>query len=84
MNVTHREFIHARCPVEPEVFDYYAVTFSTKSMVQVETVREALRRCRGVLAFQEKLTQKLATETGCRVTTKGLHQTTRTTVTCQP
>lgn len=84
MRVTHREIIHARCPVEPEVWDYYEVAFETEALVEVERVRGVLREFAGRAIYQEDLTQRLATLTQCVVTTTGLHRTTRTTVTCEP
>lgn len=83
MKATHREMIHARCPVEP-VWDYYEVEVIADQLVRVETVRAAVAAEAGKETYQEDLTQRLATAIGARVTTTGMHRTTRTTVTCEP
>jgi hypothetical protein len=84
MHVKHIEFIHARCPVEPAVFDYYEVAVESDRTINVETIRAALVDVAGAILYQEDLTQRLADAVDATVTTSGLHRTTRTEVSCTP
>jgi hypothetical protein len=84
MQVKHLEIIHARCPMEPAVFDYYEVAVEADRTIDVESIRAALVHVAGEIIFQEALTQRLADAINAKVTTSGLHRTTRTEVACTP
>ena len=78
--------MHARCPEEPDAWDYYTVTVEPPEaeFITVERIRAVLRCFCGAILYQEDLTRELAAALCCRVTTEGLHRTTRTTVTAEP
>jgi hypothetical protein len=84
MRVRHIEMVHARCPVQPDVFDYYEVEARATAIIEVEKLRAAQKRSAGDIVFQEDLAQRLADEVGAVIVLRGMHQTTRSEVVCRP
>jgi hypothetical protein len=76
----HEFRMRSRCPVNGAT-DLYEVTVETDKLVKVEDILKAAASFTEP-AFQEEITQKLATALECRVTTIGHHSGVRTTCIC--
>lgn len=60
MLVKHQFDIHARCPFVPhEQWDYYTVTITTKSVIDVHDIEKLLNEVRGMNASQESIAQEI-------------------------
>jgi hypothetical protein len=58
--VKHQFDIHARCPFVPqEQWDYYTVTITTKSVIDVHEIEKLLNNVRGMNASQEAIAETL-------------------------
>lgn len=56
MLVKHQFDIHARCPfVSHEQWDYYTVTISTDTVIDVHDIEKMLNEVRGMNASQEAI-----------------------------
>lgn len=84
MIAQHTMMIHAVCPVDHAVIDYYEVVFESADLVKIEELREIIADHRGKISYQEGLTQTLADRSLCKVTTSGLHGTVRTVCVADP
>jgi hypothetical protein len=73
----------AICPVDQST-DVYEAIFVSEAPIMVESIREAVQKWRGMADIQETITQQLADDLRCTVTTTGTHSTVKTTVVCSP
>jgi GTP cyclohydrolase I len=73
----------AICPVDQST-DVYEGVFVSEKPIMVERIREVVQKWRGQVGIQENITQALADDLGCTVTTTGVHSTVKTTVVCSP
>lgn len=75
MHVTYTARFAARCPANPRTADDYAVVVEADAMIKVEDLLEVLHEYRTKPAFQEEITQAIATRFAQigKVTTTGIH-----------
>lgn len=60
MLVKHQFDIHARCPFVPhEQWDYYSVTITTNSVIDVHEIETLLNDVRGMNASQEAIAEAI-------------------------
>ena len=71
MLVTHEIQVYGRCPVDGQS-DTYDVTVTTRKIIKVEDIIEAINSIQWPV-FQEEMTQQLADRLGCRVRSVGYH-----------
>lgn len=83
MRVEHTTKITCRCPVDTTIMDIYDLSVVvTDRTLTVEEILSAIRRHTQNPAFQESLTQALASELKAQVTTVGYHSGVKTTCSC--
>lgn len=71
MTTVHRTTIVGKCP--HGCHDIYEAEFATHDLIRVEDIQSAIERHTAEPIYQEHLTQRLADEVGCEVTTTGRH-----------
>jgi GTP cyclohydrolase I len=81
MRVTHTLQFACRCPVDDRQ-DVYECVVESDRVLKVEDIWAAVRRATERPEFQETITDRLAEDLGCKVTTIGLHSNVRTVATC--
>lgn len=81
MIVLHQFPIVSKCPVDDRQ-DVYECTVESDRVIKVEDILAAVARHTKAPMFQEDITERMAEDLGCKVTTSGLHSNVRTVVTC--
>lgn len=73
MKNTYLLQVRARCPVNDNDIDLYAVTIESQYMIKVEAILECVMPSEIEKIFQEDLARKMAVELGAKVTIVGVH-----------